>query len=103
MPDWLIAILVGAGVPFFVAVWGILLSRENTVRMGWSLVDPLCRFLGQKLGKKGSEIIQGRLSTTLDDLTFGIRLCLRGDPRPTKEQLKARAKAAAGPLSPKSG
>jgi len=95
MSDWIQG-LIFATAPLVIGyLWNLLLSRERSVILGWSLAHIIGKLTGQKLGKKGSDIIIGRFSTSIDDLTFGMRLWLSGKPKPTVEELKARAKAAA--------
>ena len=99
LPDWLGGLLGFVGIPLVMWVWNTFASRESSVISGWYLTDLACKIFRQKLGlnNEGKPILE-RGCTTLDDMTFGARMRLRGDPKPTKEQLKERAKRANGTL-----
>lgn len=92
MPEWLSGVLITAGVPAVIFIWNFFASREQTVIWGWVLMNIIGTFFNQKLGIKNGQIINSRLSTTFDDLTFGARLWLQGKPKPTLAELKERSK-----------
>ena len=91
--DILLAALPTVGVPLLMFIWGIVMSREKTVIAGYSLMSFFGKFFRQKLGIAGGKIVNQRIGTTMDDLTFGMRLWLQGKDKPTVADLKARAKA----------
>jgi len=95
MPEWLIGLLAAAGVPLVIGIWNIIASRESSVQLGWTLANLACMLFKQKLGldNEGKPVV-ARFATTLDDLTFGIRLRLKDEPKPTTEWLKQRAETA---------
>ena len=91
MPGWLQG-LICASAPILISyIWNLLLSRERSIIFGWTVANVLGTLTKQRLGKQGSHILTECLSTSLDDFTFGIRCWLQGKPKPTKEELKARA------------
>lgn len=81
-------LLVGAvgavGVPLLFFLWSLFLKREKVV--GWGkTIGTLCRtFLFQKLGNESGGKVSGRLSTTIDDLTFGVRWGLTNEEPPKR-------------------
>jgi len=91
--DILLAALPTVGIPLLMFIWGIILSRERTVIAGYSLMAFIGLFFRQKLGLASGKVVNERIGTTMDDLTFGMRLWLQGKDKPTVAELKARAKS----------
>jgi len=92
MPEWLLGIIIAAGVPAVLMIWNMFASREQTVIWGWVGMAVIGTFFNQKLGLKNGKAINDRFGTTFDDLSFGARLWLQGKPKPTIEELKERSK-----------
>ncbi len=91
----LLPIVGGALIPLIGLVYATFQTRHRTVRLGYAIMSVIDLFITQKLGIRklpaGTiEVIQEKKITTLDDLTFGMRLFLQGKPKPTIEELEER-------------